>query len=96
NKIEVDMTGQNLEEYWFDMLERDWTAKKLFFIGEAKSEWREWRPYSMLKYATDDLIKHVESVKSWKLPMKGYVFAIYMGLEIEIWWQEVDLSSIGK
>ncbi|MBO3840482.1 MAG: hypothetical protein QXS66_07110 [Thermoproteota archaeon] len=92
------MTGQNLEEYWFDIMQRDLKKGRLFFIGGAKSQWKEWRPNSMLRDAIKDLKNHLEleDIGDLKLPVKGYVFAIHVIQEgIEIWWQEVDLSSIG-
>ncbi|MEM3573985.1 MAG: hypothetical protein QXJ62_07170 [Nitrososphaeria archaeon] len=40
----MNETGQNLKEYWFDILEKDWNKKELFFPAEVKSTWGgEWK-----------------------------------------------------
>jgi len=110
SKVEIDLTGQNLGDYWFDIIGRDWSKKELFFMGEAKSEWRDWRPYSMLEEAEKDINDHMEnaidmiktlekvkkfSESGWKTTKKGYVFVVHLiPNEIETWWREVDLSGV--
>jgi len=58
------MTGQNLEDYWFDIMQRDWNIKELNFVLEGESVWREkdWRPESMLGRTERDLRNHMKNV----------------------------------
>jgi len=92
SKIVVDMTGQNLRDYVFDIMGGDLEKKTLFFVGEAESVWEKWNPDSLLDRATKDLSNHFEVAdgRGFKLPDKGYVFAVHLLRgEIEIWWKEV-------
>lgn len=110
SKVEIDLSGQNLEDYWFDIMQRDWNKRELLFVGEAKSEWKEWRPYSMLGEAEQDVKGHMENAISrikelekvdkleesgWAITRKGYVFAMhFVSGEVKIVWAEVDLNDI--
>ncbi|MEM3426050.1 MAG: hypothetical protein QXI42_09675 [Thermoproteota archaeon] len=96
NKVEVDETGQNLGNNWFDILERDLSTKKLFLAGECKLTCTEsWSPDFKLEEAKKSLIERMNSrevqnaiSEGWKLPENVYGFAMHITPDgIEVVWR---------
>ncbi|MGB9831728.1 MAG: hypothetical protein ACP5LN_00965 [Thermoproteota archaeon] len=104
NRVEVDESGGNYGNCWFDMLERDWSANEVFFFAEAKfvSLGEEGSLTSKLNDARDSLVKRMESrevqsaiSENWKLPENGYGFVTLItpdGVEV-VWgiWKTNEL-----
>jgi len=105
-EIEVDETGGNRADYWFDIMIRNKVERIIYFVSEVASEWiKEWNPKKLFEGGRgslkDDLENHknrvVELEEKWSIPNYGYAFAIHvLSDKIEILAKKYKFSKEEK